>query len=182
MPNLKTSLAAALLLGSPALIATDSAAAPRHGHASTTIVDAAVATPDLSTLVSALQAAGLVNTLSSRGPFTVFAPTNDAFARLPAGTVDTLLRPENKRVLTSVLTYHVVAGSFDAAAILRKIKQGHGVARLTTVQGQPLTVRPSGSSLAITDAKGGTSRVTLADLKQSNGVVHVIDGVLMPTD
>ncbi|MFN3749609.1 MAG: fasciclin domain-containing protein [Sphingorhabdus sp.] len=161
--------------------------AHNHGHGShamaapkTNIVEAAVATPDLSTLVTAVKAAGLVDTLASPGPFTVFAPTNAAFGKLPAGTVETLVKPENKGTLTTVLTYHVVAGTFDSKAIAAAIKSGNGKATLTTVQGQKLTASMYGDKLIVTDAKGGKSTVALADLRQKNGVVHVIDSVLMP--
>jgi uncharacterized surface protein with fasciclin (FAS1) repeats len=161
--------------------------AHNHGHSghsmaapTTNIVEAAVATPDLSTLVTAVKAAGLVDTLASPGPFTVFAPTNAAFGKLPAGTVETLVRPENKGTLTTVLTYHVVAGTFDSKAIAAAIKSGNGKATLTTVQGQKLTASMYGNKLIVTDAKGGKSTVALADLRQKNGVVHVIDSVLMP--
>jgi uncharacterized surface protein with fasciclin (FAS1) repeats len=161
--------------------------AHNHGHGQhamvapkTNIVEAAVATPDLSTLVTAVKAAGLVDTLASPGPFTVFAPTNAAFGKLPAGTVETLVKPENKGTLTTVLTYHVVAGTFDSKAIAAAIKSGNGKATLTTVQGQKLTASMYGDKLIVTDAKGGKSTVALADLRQKNGVVHVIDSVLMP--
>ena len=144
------------------------------------IVDNAVNSKDHTTLVAAVQAAGLVETLKGKGPFTVFAPTNAAFAGLPAGTVDTLLKPENKGTLTAVLTYHVVAGKLDAKAIAAQIKAGNGVATLTTVQGGKLTARANGNTVTITDAKGGVSRVTIADVYQSNGVIHVVDKVLLP--
>ncbi len=158
--------------------------AHNHGHSGhsmaapkTNIVEAAVATSDLSTLV---KAAGLVDTLASPGPFTVFAPTNAAFGKLPDGTVKTLVKPENKGTLTTVLTYHVVAGTFDSKAIAAAIKSGNGKATLTTVQGQKLIASMYGDKLIVTDAKGGKSTVALADLRQKNGVVHVIDSVLMP--
>jgi uncharacterized surface protein with fasciclin (FAS1) repeats len=145
------------------------------------IVSTASATPDLSTLVAAVKAADLVATLQGAGPFTVFAPTNQAFGKLPAGTVDSLLKPEMKASLTGVLTYHVVAGNVDAASLLKKIKAGGGTATLTTVQGGTLTATPNNAGgITLTDANGGTAKVTAADLRQSNGVVHVIDGVLLP--
>lgn len=144
------------------------------------IVDTAVATPQLSTLVAAVQAAGLVDTLKGAGPFTVFAPVNDAFGKLPAGTVDTLLKPENKGMLTTVLTYHVVAGKFDAKAVAKAIKDGKGKAVLTTVQGGKLTAMLEGKNVVLMDEKGGKSTVVMADVKTSNGVVHVIDTVVMP--
>jgi uncharacterized surface protein with fasciclin (FAS1) repeats len=144
------------------------------------IVENASNSKDHTTLVAAVKAAGLVETLSSSGPFTVFAPTNAAFDKLPAGTVETLVKPESKEVLTSILTYHVVAGKMNAADILAMIKEGNGAAVLTTVQGQKLTASLKGSTVILTDAKGGTSMVTVADVNQSNGVIHVIDSVLLP--
>ena len=144
------------------------------------IVENASSSKDHTTLVAAVKAAGLVETLSSSGPFTVFAPTNAAFGKLPAGTVETLVKPESKDVLTSILTYHVVAGKVNAADILAKIKEGNGSAVLTTVQGEKLTASLKGTNVILTDAKGGTSMVTIADVNQSNGVIHVIDSVLLP--
>ena len=144
------------------------------------IVDNAVNSKDHTTLVAAVKAAGLVETLSGKGPFTVFAPTNAAFAKLPAGTVDTLLQPANLAKLQTVLTYHVVPGRVMAGDLVGLIRAGGGSAALTTVQGGTLTARLSGSSVVLTDAKGGTSTVTQADVTQSNGVVHVVDSVLMP--
>ncbi|GKS84305.1 MULTISPECIES: fasciclin domain-containing protein [unclassified Acidovorax] len=144
------------------------------------IIDNAVNSKDHTTLVAAVKAAGLVDTLKGPGPFTVFAPTNAAFAALPAGTVDTLLKPENKATLTKVLTYHVVAGKVDAAALSKMIADGKGSASLKTVAGGTLTAKASGSSIALTDEKGGTSKVTIADVYQSNGVIHVVDKVLLP--
>jgi uncharacterized surface protein with fasciclin (FAS1) repeats len=149
-------------------------------YSTKTIVQNAVNSRDHTTLVAAVKAAGLVDTLSGAGPFTVFAPTDAAFAKLPAGTVDTLVMPENKATLTNVLTYHVVAGRLTAAKIAQKIRAGHGKAVLTTVQGERLTARMQGRWLVLTDAKGGTSRVTTANVMQSNGVIHVVDTVLMP--
>ena len=144
------------------------------------IVDNAVNSKDHTTLVAAVQAAGLVDTLKSKGPFTVFAPTNAAFAALPAGTVDTLLKPENKATLTKVLTYHVVAGNYDSKSIAKAIKKGNGTATLTTVAGGKLMAKMDGSALVLTDEKGGMSRVTIADVRQSNGVIHVVDTVVLP--
>jgi uncharacterized surface protein with fasciclin (FAS1) repeats len=144
------------------------------------IVDNAVNSKDHTTLVAAVKAAGLVETLKSAGPFTVFAPTNKAFSKLPAGTVDNLLKPENKQMLTSVLTYHVVSGSMDSKALMAKIKAGHGMAMLTTVQGEKLTVMQKGKKLEVKDSKGGIAMVTIKDVYQKNGVIHVIDKVLMP--
>ena len=150
-------------------------------YPSKNIVQNAVNSKDHTTLVAAVKAAGLVDTLSSAGPFTVFAPVNAAFAKLPAGTVDTLLKPENKGTLTTVLTYHVVAGRLSAADIAAKIKAGGGKAMLKTVQGENLTATSKNGAIWLTDAKGGTSTVTINDVLQSNGVIHVIDTVLLPS-
>ena len=144
------------------------------------IIDNAVNSKDHTTLVAAVKAAGLVDTLKSAGPFTVFAPTNAAFAALPAGTVDTLLKPENKAMLSSILTYHVVAGKMDAAALTKAIMDGKGTASLKTVAGGTLTAKASGGKVMVTDEKGGTATVTIADVYQSNGVIHVVDKVLLP--
>jgi uncharacterized surface protein with fasciclin (FAS1) repeats len=144
------------------------------------IIDNAVNSADHTTLVAAVKAAGLVATLKSAGPFTVFAPTNAAFAKLPPGTVENLLKPENKGMLTAVLTYHVVAGAMDSRAIAAAIKAGDGKAVLTTVQGGTLTASVMGKTLMLTDAKGGMSHVTIGDVYQSNGVIHVIDAVVLP--
>ncbi len=146
-----------------------------------TIVENAVNSPEHTTLVAAVKAAGLVDTLSGPGPFTVFAPTNAAFAELPAGTVQTLLRPENKAMLQSVLTYHVIAGRVTAADLASMIKAGGGQARLVTVQGGTLTARMQGNRIILVDAKGGISRVTQANVMQSNGVIHVTDAVSLPS-
>ena len=144
------------------------------------IVENAVNSKDHTTLVAAVKAAGLVDTLMSAGPFTVFAPTNAAFAKLPAGTVDTLLKPENKGTLTSVLTYHVVAGKISAADIAAKAKANKGVATYTTVQGGTLTFKKAGMGWSISDTKGNTGKITIANVNQSNGVIHVIDTVMLP--
>jgi uncharacterized surface protein with fasciclin (FAS1) repeats len=144
------------------------------------IIDNAVNSADHTTLVAAVKAAGLVDTLKGPGPFTVFAPTNAAFAKLPAGTVDTLLKPENKATLTKILTYHVVAGRWSAADIKKMIKDGHGVAQLKTVSGGTLTAMLKGSMIELKDDKGGISTVTQANVFQSNGVIHVVDSVLIP--
>jgi uncharacterized surface protein with fasciclin (FAS1) repeats len=149
-------------------------------YPSKNIIENAVKSKDHTTLVAAVKAAGLVETLQGAGPFTVFAPTNEAFAKLPKGTVETLVKPENKATLTKILTYHVVAGKFNAKDILAKIKEGNGTATLTTVQGETLKASLKGKKVVLTDAKGGTSTVTIADVNQSNGVIHVIDTVLMP--
>lgn len=144
------------------------------------IIENAVNSKDHTTLVAAVKAAGLVETLQGAGPFTVFAPTNAAFNMLPKGTVDNLLKPENKGTLTGVLTYHVVAGNMGARELMAKVKAGGGSAMLTTVQGEKLTVMEKGGSLWIKDAKGGVAKITIKDVNQSNGVIHVIDHVLMP--
>ena len=145
------------------------------------IVDNAVNSKDHTTLVAAVKAAGLVETLKSKGPFTVFAPVNNAFAALPAGTVETLLKPENKGKLTSILTYHVVAGNLDAAALEKMIKAGNGKATLKTVAGGELTIKMNGSrNIIVIDATGKTANISTYDVKQSNGVIHVVDRVLLP--
>ena len=144
------------------------------------IVDNAVNSADHTTLVAAVKVAGLVETLKSKGPFTVFAPTNEAFDKLPAGTVGMLIKPENKEMLTKILTYHVLAGKFDSKAIASRIRKGHGSARFTTVSGGTLTASMNGSDLILRDEKGGTSRVSTANVYQSNGVIHVVDSVLLP--
>jgi uncharacterized surface protein with fasciclin (FAS1) repeats len=149
-------------------------------YPSKNIVENAVNSKDHTTLVAAVKAAGLVETLMSDGPFTVFAPTNAAFDKLPKGTVETLVKPENKATLTSILTYHVVAGKLDAAAIAKAIKAGNGKAVLTTVQGGKLTASMEGNKVKITDEKGGASYVTIKDVYQKNGVIHVIDTVVLP--
>jgi len=149
-------------------------------YASKDIIDNAVNSKDHTTLVTAVKAAGLVDTLKSPGPFTVFAPTNTAFSALPAGTVDTLLKPENKGQLTKVLTYHVVPGKIDAAALMKQIDAGGGKAMLKTAAGGTLTATASGKTVSVTDESGGTSKVTIADVNQSNGVIHVVDKVLLP--
>ncbi|MEP6705217.1 MAG: fasciclin domain-containing protein [Acidobacteriota bacterium] len=144
------------------------------------IVENAMNSKDHTTLVAAVQAAGLVDTLKSAGPFTVFAPTNAAFDKLPSGTVMTLVKPENKETLAKILTYHVVAGNFDSKAIMKAIKKGKGRAEFKTVSGGTLTAMMMGKSLVLVDEKGGKSTVTIANVRQSNGVIHVIDTVLMP--
>ena len=144
------------------------------------IVDVAAGSKDHTTLVAAVGAAGLVSTLKSAGPFTVFAPTNAAFAKLPAGTVDNLLKPENKATLAGILTYHVVAGNLDAKAVTAAIKKGKGKVVLTTVAGGKLKASIVGGKVILTDEKGGKATVTATDLKGTNGVIHVINAVLMP--
>jgi len=145
-----------------------------------TIVENAVNSKDHTTLVAAVKAAGLVDTLNGAGPFTVFAPTNAAFEKLPAGTVDTLLKPENKATLAKILTYHVVAGKVTAADLMKMISDGGGTASLTTVAGGTLTARMDGKWVTLTDEKGGVAHVTQADVMQSNGVIHVTDAVSLP--
>ena len=149
-------------------------------YPSKNIVENTVNSKDHTTLVAAVKAAGLVDTLQSKGPFTVFAPTNAAFGKLPAGTVDTLVKPENKATLTKILTYHVVAGRVTAADLVAQITAGGGKAELTTVEGGTLTASLRGSSVILTDEKGGVATVTQADVFQSNGVIHVTDTVSMP--
>ncbi len=144
------------------------------------IVENAVNSKDHTTLVAAVKAAGLVETLESAGPFTVFAPTNEAFGKLPAGTVDNLVKPENKATLTKILTYHVVAGRLSSQDLWDKVKAGNGMASLTTVQGGTLMVMSKGKKLYLVDEKGGKSWITIADVNQSNGVIHVVNAVMMP--
>nr|WP_210248415.1 fasciclin domain-containing protein [Methylobacterium sp. WL103] len=182
---MRTTLTAALLASGLAFAAPAFAeTAPMVGGApmmaDKTIVENASKASNLTTLVAAVKAAGLADTLSGKGPFTVFAPTNAAFAKLPAGTVDTLLKPDMKKTLTGVLTYHVVPGKLDAKDLMAKAKMGGTEANLKTVEGQVLTVKMDGDRLALIDQKGGGAFVEQADVFQSNGVVHVIDSVLMP--
>ncbi len=175
------SLLALSLTAAPAAFAHMAMHDPMVGGAamypSKNIIENAVNSKDHTTLVAAVKAAGLVDTLSGPGPFTVFAPTNEAFAKLPAGTVDTLVKPENKDTLTKILTYHVVSGKYSAADLMKLGRHG---GRLTTVQGEPLKVSVRHRHVMLTDAKGGTSTVTIANVNQSNGVIHVVDTVLMP--
>lgn len=149
-------------------------------YPSKNIVENAVNSKDHTTLVAAVKAAGLVETLMGAGPFTVFAPTNAAFGKLPAGTVETLVKPENKETLTKILTYHVLAGKYDAAAIAQLIKDGGGTAILKTVSGGTLKAYMKGKKLMLTDEKGTSSTVTISNVYQSNGVIHVIDSVVLP--
>lgn len=149
-------------------------------YPSKNIVENAVNSKDHTTLVAAVKAAGLVETLQSKGPFTVFAPTNAAFDMLPKGAVDMLLKPENKAKLTGVLTYHVVAGNLDSKDLMKMVKKGNGMAKLKTVQGEELTVMEKDKMLWVKDVKGNAAMVTIADVRQSNGVIHVVDKVLMP--
>jgi uncharacterized surface protein with fasciclin (FAS1) repeats len=150
-------------------------------YASKNIVENAVNSKDHTTLVAAVKAAGLVETLQSAGPFTVFAPTNDAFAKLPAGTVESLVKPENKATLTKILTYHVVAGSLDSKALAKLIKEGNGTASLKTVSGGILKASMKGNKIILTDEKGGISTITIKNVYQSNGVIHVVDTVVLPS-
>lgn len=174
-----------------AALALTLAAAPAHAqkdpevggapmYATKNIVQNAVNSQDHTTLVAAVKAAGLVQTLEGPGPFTVFAPTNEAFAKLPEGTVDTLLKPENKDQLIKVLTYHVVAGKITARDLVKKIKAGGGKAELKTVEGGTLTATMQDGKVMLTDEKGGMATVTISDVTQSNGVIHVVDAVLLP--
>jgi uncharacterized surface protein with fasciclin (FAS1) repeats len=149
-------------------------------YPSKTIVQNAVNSKDHTTLVAAVKAAGLVDTLSSPGPFTVFAPTNAAFGKLPAGTVESLVKPEMKGTLTNVLTYHVVPGRLSAMDLSARVKAGGGRAMLKTAEGESLTVTQKNGAIWLTDAKGGMSKITIANVYQSNGVIHVVDTVLMP--
>jgi len=165
----------------PAVFAADN---PMVGgapmYANKTIVENASTAKNLSTLVAGVKAAGLVDTLSGKGPFTVFAPANEAFEKLPAGTVDALLKPENKAKLTKLLTYHVVSGTYTSTQLTAAARSHGGTSTLKTVQGEPLTVKLQDGKVWVIDAKGGKASVTTADVMQSNGVVHVVDSVLMP--
>ncbi len=177
----KAALGMAIMAGSLTAVAQkdpDVGGAPMY--ANKTIVENAVNSPIHKTLVAAVKAAGLVDTLNGAGPLTVFAPTDDAFAKLPAGTVDTLVKPENKATLTKILTYHVVPGKISSKALAKMIKKGGGGTTLKTVSGGTLTAKISGSIIMLTDEKGGMATITTADVFQKNGVIHVIDTVLMP--
>jgi len=176
MINTSQMLAAAAAAALALLPAAASAGSGNKGN----IVAAAVQSKDHRTLVAAVKAAGLVDTLASAGPFTIFAPTDAAFAKLPAGTVDTLLQPANRDQLRAVLTYHVVPGKLTAGQLVKLIRENGGKATLKTVQGGTLTASLSGSSVMITDAAGGTAKVTAADMTQSNGIIHVTDAVSLP--
>jgi uncharacterized surface protein with fasciclin (FAS1) repeats len=169
-----------LVAGSALLAANNPMVGGHEMFPSKNIVQNALNSDDHTTLVAAVKAAGLVDTLEGPGPFTVFAPTNEAFAKLPAGTVDTLLMTENKAMLTKVLTYHVVSGKMDSKEIAMAIKAGNGKAELTTVSGGKLWASMKGKDLILTDEKGGMAKVTIANVNQSNGVIHVIDSVLLP--
>jgi uncharacterized surface protein with fasciclin (FAS1) repeats len=180
MKLFKTFSVLALAAASVALAAKNPMVGGKEMYPTKDIIDNAVNSADHTTLVAAVKAAGLVDTLKGAGPFTVFAPTNAAFAKLPASTVDTLLKPENKPMLTKVLTYHVVAGRLSAADIKKMIKDGHGAAELKTVSGGTLTAMMKGSMIVLKDDKGGMSTVTQGNVFQSNGVIHVVDSVLLP--
>ncbi len=171
-------LALTLPLSAPAFAQVTVGGAPMYANKD--IVDNAVNSKDHTTLVAAVKAAGLVDTLKGPGPFTVFAPVNAAFAALPAGTVDTLLKPENKPALVKVLTFHVVPGKLDAAELMARVKAGGGKAMLKTVEGESLTVTVIAGVVTVTDAKGGMAHVTIPNVFQSNGVIHVVDKVLLP--
>lgn len=178
---------AVLALSLVALVVTSALAASRNPvvggqemFPTKDIIDNAVNSADHTTLVAAVKAAGLVDTLKGPGPFTVFAPTNEAFAKLPAGTVESLLKPENKDMLTKVLTYHVVAGRISASDLKKQIQAGHGQATLKTVSGGTLTAMMHGKAIVLKDEKGDTSTVTIANVFQSNGVIQVVDTVLLP--
>jgi uncharacterized surface protein with fasciclin (FAS1) repeats len=170
----------ALSIGTFAVAATDPMVGGAAMYSSKNIVQNAMNSKDHTTLVAAVKAAGLVNTLEGPGPFTVFAPTNEAFAALPSGTVDNLLKPENKAELTKVLTYHVVPGRLDSRKLDAAIKAGGGKAELKTVEGDTLTVMGSGKHLTVTDDKGDMANVTIPNVYQSNGVIMVVNKVLMP--
>ncbi len=178
---------AVLLLAIVAFGATSAIAGPKNPvvggqemYPTKDIIDNAVNSADHTTLVAAVKAAGLVGTLKGAGPFTVFAPTNEAFAKLPAGTVESLLKPENKGTLTKVLTYHVVAGRLSALDLKKEIKAGNGQATLKTVSGGTLIAMMQGKNIVLKDEKGGISTVTIPNVFQSNGVIHVVDSVVLP--
>lgn len=182
MKKIKVAALALLMMGSLSSVqaqkTVEVGGAPMYPNKN--IVENAVNSKDHTTLVAAVQAAGLVETLQSAGPFTVFAPTNAAFDKLPAGTVDALVKPENKAKLTGILTYHVVAGKLDSKAIMAAIKKGNGKAELTTVAGGKLWAMMEGGSLVLMDENGNKSKVTIKDVYQSNGVIHVVDTVVLP--
>jgi uncharacterized surface protein with fasciclin (FAS1) repeats len=184
---MKKSLLSLLAIGALALtsLAATAQQDPTVGgapmYANKTIVQNAVNSPINKTLVAAVKAAGLVDTLNGPGPYTVFAPTDDAFAKLPAGTVNTLVQPENKATLTKILTYHVVAGRITSHELMKWIKKGHGTYVATTLEGGKLTFTMANGGIQITDEKGGTAMITTPDVYQSNGVIHIIDSVLMPS-
>ncbi len=180
MKFLSLAFATLTLSASLVLAAQDPMVGGAKMYANKDIIDNAVNSADHTTLVAAVKAAGLVDTLKGAGPFTVFAPTNEAFAKLPAGTVDTLLKPENKELLTKILTYHVVAGRLSAAQIKKMVKADGGSAMLKTVEGGTLTATMDNGDLVLKDEKGMEAHITIANVFQSNGVIHVIDTVLQP--
>jgi uncharacterized surface protein with fasciclin (FAS1) repeats len=180
MKKIAQMFAITLVAGTAILAANNPMVGGHEMFPSKNIVQNALNSDDHTTLVAAVKAAGLVDTLEGPGPFTVFAPTNEAFSKLPAGTVDTLLMTENKSTLTKILTYHVVSGRMDAKDIAKAIKAGNGKAELTTVSGGKLWASMQGKDLILTDEKGGMAKVTISNVYQSNGVIHVIDTVLIP--
>jgi uncharacterized surface protein with fasciclin (FAS1) repeats len=175
-PSAWAQMSSSTLMGSEKTVMVGGAAM----YPSKNIVQNAVNSKDHTTLVAAVKAGGLVDTLSGPGPFTVFAPTNEAFAKLPPGTVDTLVKPENKQMLVSILTYHVVSGRYTAADLMRLVEQGHGKATLKSVEGEPLMLSENGNHLYVTGEKSGVAEVTIPNVMQSNGVIHVISSVLLP--
>ena len=177
---LSAAAAVALTIAGGAIAAGEPMVGGAPMYANRNIIQNAVNSKDHTTLVAAVKAGGLVETLQGAGPFTVFAPTNAAFAALPSGTVETLLKPENKGTLDKILTYHVVPGRLDSMMLDQQIAAGGGKAVLRTVQGEPLWIRGSGRNLIVTDEKGGSAHITIADVYQSNGVIQVVDKVLMP--
>ncbi len=177
---LATAIIAITMLISGATMAQTKMVGGAATYPTKNIIENAMNSKDHTTLVAAVKAAGLVETLQGKGPFTVFAPTNAAFDKLPKGTVDKLLKPENKEMLKTVLTYHVVAGKWSAADIAAAIKKGKGTAEVATVQGEKLWFKNDGKDTWVIDAKGNKAKITIADVNQSNGVIHVIDTVLMP--
>jgi uncharacterized surface protein with fasciclin (FAS1) repeats len=177
---MKLFLVLAVAVTSVAFAAKNPMVGGKEMYPNKNIIENAVNSADHTTLVAAVKAAGLVETLEGPGPFTVFAPTNAAFAKLPAGTVDTLLKPENKDTLVKILTYHVVAGRIGAAELKKMIKEGHGKAELKTVSGGKLWAMMQGNMIVLKDEKGGMSTVTQSNVFQSNGVIHVVDAVLLP--
>jgi uncharacterized surface protein with fasciclin (FAS1) repeats len=177
---LSAAAAIALTVAGGAIAAGEPMVGGAPMYANRNIIQNAVNSKDHTTLVAAVKAGGLVETLQGAGPFTVFAPTNAAFAALPAGTVETLLKPENKGTLDKILTYHVVPGRLDSRTLDQQIAMGGGTAVLKTVQGEALTVQGSGRNLMVTDEKGGSAHITIADVYQSNGVIQVVDRVLIP--
>ncbi len=180
MKKLTLTLCGAALFAAVALAGKNPMVGGAEMYPNKDIIENAVNSDDHKTLVTAVKAADLVETLKGPGPFTVFAPTDEAFGKLPEGTVATLVKPENKKTLTGILTYHVVAGKVTASDLTKQIKDGNGSAKLKTVNGETLTAKASGDSVMLTDSKGNSATVTIADVMQKNGVIHVIDTVVMP--